>query len=206
VHLRDGLRRDASLSLTYSGTAAFNATQAHIPVGGQKNLSGSYTSPEPERPRTEEDGDSQDVPCIRENGCSPIIINFTGAYALSGLDDPVAFDIDADGRKERIGWTERASDEAFLVLDRNRDGKINDGRELFGDAVILRDGARGEWVRSTAGARPQRRWDHQPIRSCMERPGALAGCRSRWHLGTSNAAAHMPIHRPVYDIFFASSR
>ena len=48
------------------------------------------------------------------------------------------FDLDADGIANGTGWVK--SDDGILVLDRNGDGMINDGRELFGDSVILADG------------------------------------------------------------------
>jgi hypothetical protein len=41
-----------------------------------------------------------------------------------------SFDIDADGRNDQIAFTKPGS--GFLALDRNSDGKINDGTELFG--------------------------------------------------------------------------
>ncbi|HEV7921347.1 MAG TPA: hypothetical protein VGR02_11220 [Thermoanaerobaculia bacterium] len=66
---------------------------------------------------------------------SPIVINLgNGKYDLAGDDDPVRFDLDADGSLDRITWTARANrDMAFLALDRNQNGRIDDGAELFGD-------------------------------------------------------------------------
>src|SRR4029077_4134343 len=52
-------------------------------------------------------------------GSDPIVIPLPGQYTLSGLNDPVAFDINAIGRPQTIGWTSRAADVAFLALDRN---------------------------------------------------------------------------------------
>lgn len=43
---------------------------------------------------------------------------------------------------QRVGWTEPDSEVAFLVLDRNENGIIDDGSELFGNATPKRDGSR----------------------------------------------------------------
>jgi hypothetical protein len=51
---------------------------------------------------------------------------------LTGLDDPVQFDLDSDGHPETISWTEGSFAGGFLALDRNENGTIDDGKELFG--------------------------------------------------------------------------
>lgn len=59
----------------------------------------------------------------------PLVINFDGTGAQ--LDSTrFAFDLDADGTPEQIASLRPNS--GYLALDRNGDGKINDGRELFG--------------------------------------------------------------------------
>lgn len=76
-------------------------------------------------------------------GCSPIIIDFEGnGLDLSGFDEPVNFDINADGLLETVGWTAGDShrDDGFLAFDRNGNGQIDDGSELFGDATPLNGG------------------------------------------------------------------
>lgn len=55
---------------------------------------------------------------------------------LTSVDDGVSFDIDGDGLPDQIGWTEAAADVAFLALDRNENGIIDNGRELFGSSTL----------------------------------------------------------------------
>ena len=70
-----------------------------------------------------------------------MIVNTTKRpWRLSGLDDPVLFDIDADGQRDRIGWTDRGSSLAFVALDRNGNHTIDDASELFGDHTPLPNG------------------------------------------------------------------
>jgi hypothetical protein len=78
------------------------------------------------------------------NGCAePLLIKLDdGPWKLAGLDDPVAFDINATGHTRLIGWTARDDVKtAFLALDRNGNGMIDDGSELFGNATPLPSGA-----------------------------------------------------------------
>lgn len=73
--------------------------------------------------------------------CSPIVINFgNGGYRLTGADLPVTFDIAGNGHPVSIGWTAAGADEAFLCLDRDHNGKIDSGAELFGNAMLMQDG------------------------------------------------------------------
>ncbi|MCR5823057.1 MAG: hypothetical protein K6G60_01355 [Lachnospiraceae bacterium] len=59
----------------------------------------------------------------------PLVINTDGG--LSELKDRTfLFDLDGDGKEERIHDLRDGA--GFLALDKNGDGKINDGNELFG--------------------------------------------------------------------------
>jgi len=81
--------------------------------------------------------------CDASNGCNePLLINVgNGPYRLTGPEDPVSFDIHADGNPRSIGWTAAGEPIAFLSLDRNGNGTIDDGSELFGNAYPLTNGA-----------------------------------------------------------------
>ena len=57
---------------------------------------------------------------------------------LTPLTDEVHFDLDKNGFAENTAWIGR--EDGFLVMDRNGDGVINDGGELFGDQVQLDNG------------------------------------------------------------------
>ena len=65
---------------------------------------------------------------------SPIIVDSArNGYALTSVADGVRFDLDADGVAELVAWTARDGDDEFLAMDRNGNGSIDDGTELFGD-------------------------------------------------------------------------
>jgi hypothetical protein len=59
----------------------------------------------------------------------PLVINFNGTAAQL-TDQRFAFDLNSDGTNEQINFTQPGS--GFLALDKNGDGKINSGSELFG--------------------------------------------------------------------------
>jgi hypothetical protein len=54
---------------------------------------------------------------------------------MSSAADGVPFDILGDGRLRPVAWTARGSEASWLVLDRNGNGTIDDGTELFGSAT-----------------------------------------------------------------------
>jgi hypothetical protein len=82
-------------------------------------------------------------PYCEAYGCSPILIDIDGnGFHLTGLENPVAFDINADGQLDLSAWTKPGEKDAFLTLDLNRNGVVDDGGELFGDHTVLPGGSR----------------------------------------------------------------
>ncbi len=75
---------------------------------------------------------------------SPILIDLQdNRYGdeLTSASQGVWFDINATGNLIRTAWTKPESRVGFLVLDRNSNGVIDDGSELFGNSTRKSDGS-----------------------------------------------------------------
>jgi hypothetical protein len=94
-------------------------------------------APTPCSPTLEFDGGTMDsCECNPDdpNCVSPVLIDISGnGFNLTDAAGGVDFDIRAAGATERVSWTTPFSDDAWLVLDRNGNGAIDDGSELFGN-------------------------------------------------------------------------
>jgi hypothetical protein len=65
---------------------------------------------------------------------SPVVLDMAhNGIRLTSVQNGVLFDLDADGAPEQIAWTRLNSDDAWLAMDRNGNGKIDSGAELFGN-------------------------------------------------------------------------
>ncbi|MBJ3591875.1 hypothetical protein JGC56_12125 [Salmonella enterica subsp. enterica serovar Saintpaul] len=75
-----------------------------------------------------------------ENTTSPIILDLDGdGIETRALQDGIFFDHDGNQFAENTGWA--AVDDGLLVLDRNSNGVIDSGCELFGNNTTLNDGS-----------------------------------------------------------------
>ena len=77
---------------------------------------------------------SQKIDSLTENTYAriltdPLVINIDSDIT-SVSDQKFLFDIDADGKEDYVSFAGEGS--GFLAIDKNNDGKINDGSELFG--------------------------------------------------------------------------
>lgn len=80
----------------------------------------------------------------------PLVINLRGSGASLGSKS-YEFDLDADGKKDRIAFTNAGS--GFLALDKNKNGIVDDGKELFGPSMgngfaelAMYDGDQNGWI------------------------------------------------------------
>ncbi|MFH0825053.1 MAG: recombinase family protein [Pseudomonadota bacterium] len=71
----------------------------------------------------------------------PLLLDLDGdGIGTVGFDAEIRFDHDGNGFKDLTGWV--GAGDGMLVLDANGNNKLDNGRELFGDFMILPTGMR----------------------------------------------------------------
>jgi hypothetical protein len=82
--------------------------------------------------------DSDGVLCYPPSP-SPILLDLDrNQFHLS--PGPILFDFNGDGIKERTAWTSENSTDGFLYFDRDDNGQLDNGTELFGNSTPLMSG------------------------------------------------------------------
>jgi hypothetical protein len=85
-------------------------------------------------------GDVNSLNRVYRGDQSPILIDTDGnGFQCSSAPAGVMFDIRSNGVQTRVAWPTTPGD-AFLALDRNGNGVIDDSSELFGNYTILPNG------------------------------------------------------------------
>jgi len=72
---------------------------------------------------------------------TPIVLDLDGnGVSTVSSSAGVSFDLNATGNASKVGWA--SATDGLLVMDRNGDGLISDGTELFGGSTQTADGQR----------------------------------------------------------------
>ena len=85
---------------------------------------------------SDENSCTYDVGGILRRVISPIVLDLKGnGFEYTSVEEGVVFDLNNDGVPEKSAWTkkQKSFDNAFLVLDKNKNGQVDNGGELFGD-------------------------------------------------------------------------
>lgn len=78
----------------------------------------------------------------RNGRYDPLILDLDGdGYGINSKKKGTHFDLNCDGFAERINWT---NSDGILAIDKNGNGKIDNGREVFGDSFILNNGQKAK--------------------------------------------------------------
>ncbi|RRD53766.1 LysM peptidoglycan-binding domain-containing protein [Campylobacter rectus] len=140
VHFYEGSSTNHECKYTWKGEddkipeedSKFKLTPSildHSPGLKVKTESGTGTIIDDDKDPDDDDPENPTIP----SDPLAIDLNRDGTRTLK-LNGALNFDIDGNGFKEATGWI--SPEDAFLAYDRNENGIIDDGTELFGDKTV----------------------------------------------------------------------
>jgi hypothetical protein len=138
------MSREDIASLTTKQVASLNTKQIQALTAEQlsaltEGQIASLTTPQVKAFTPEQVAIITDLQIPYLNMITPIILDLNGdGVKTQSINAGVKFDLLADGRAVHTGWV--SDGDGLLVLDRNHDGLITDGSELFGSATKLAHG------------------------------------------------------------------
>ena len=113
------------------GDRKFEVSGSVLQSGTSKNLNVKYIHPAKGLIKDDDRDDDPDP----EREYSPIVIDLSNDGINShALNYTINFDLDNNGFKEATGWV--SGDDALLAIDKNNNGIIDNGSELFGNKSI----------------------------------------------------------------------
>ena len=88
------------------------------------------------------EGASDDTDTAEDTKVDPLILDVSkDGFDIETKKFGAHFDLNCDGFAEKINWTRK---DAILALDKNHNGLIDDGSEVFGDFHLLADGSKAK--------------------------------------------------------------
>lgn len=117
---------DVSFSQTISSDVSFSFNQNNVEISASLSTTQSLSL-------------NVELEAVQQEQSDPLILDLDrNGFSFSSPDKRQLFDIDADGQLESISRLN--GQDAFLAIDRNQNGQIDNGLELFGDAGGAADG------------------------------------------------------------------